>query len=76
MTRVPPLLGAARTGHGVVMPARSFFNLADSFSKKKEYSERRIIGWVTQVCLQLWSNILKLRLESELQSFVSSLGMS
>lgn len=61
MTRVPcPVLGAAVTGRGVVMPARSFFNLADSFSKKKEYSERRIIGWVTQVYFHLWSSILKL----------------
>ncbi|XP_031154039.1 coenzyme Q-binding protein COQ10 homolog B, mitochondrial [Sander lucioperca] len=44
MTRLPPLLGGAMPGRGVVLPARSFFNLADSFSKRKEYSERRIIG--------------------------------
>ncbi|XP_032373129.1 coenzyme Q-binding protein COQ10 homolog B, mitochondrial [Etheostoma spectabile] len=44
MTRLPPLLGGATPGRGVVLPARSFFNLADSFSKRKEYSERRIIG--------------------------------
>ncbi|XP_078118743.1 coenzyme Q-binding protein COQ10 homolog B, mitochondrial [Sander vitreus] len=44
MTRLPPLLGGAMPQRGVVLPARSFFNLADSFSKRKEYSERRIIG--------------------------------
>eukprot|EP00064_Thunnus_orientalis_P008261 superscaffoldBa00000973_g8284 len=46
MTRVPPLLSAAMTGRGIVLPARSFFNIADSFSRRKEYSERRIIGAV------------------------------
>lgn len=50
MTRVPPLLGAAMPGRGILLPARSFFNLADSFSKRKEYSERRIIGSVCHVC--------------------------
>lgn len=44
MTRVPPLLGAAMPGRPVLLPARSFFNLTDSLSKRKEYSERRIIG--------------------------------
>ncbi|XP_034021402.1 coenzyme Q-binding protein COQ10 homolog B, mitochondrial [Thalassophryne amazonica] len=48
MTRVPPLLGSPEPGHGIVLPARSFFNLADSFSKRKEYSERRIIGFSMQ----------------------------
>ncbi|TKS67861.1 Coenzyme Q-binding protein COQ10 -like protein B, mitochondrial [Collichthys lucidus] len=48
MTRVPPLLGAAMPGRGILLPARSFFNLADSFSKRKEYSERRIIGYSMQ----------------------------
>ncbi|XP_059198493.1 coenzyme Q-binding protein COQ10 homolog B, mitochondrial [Centropristis striata] len=48
MSRVPPLLGAAMPGRGIVLPARTFFNLADSFSKRKEYSERRIIGFSMQ----------------------------
>uniref|UniRef100_A0A671NJ03 Coenzyme Q-binding protein COQ10 homolog B, mitochondrial n=1 Tax=Sinocyclocheilus anshuiensis TaxID=1608454 RepID=A0A671NJ03_9TELE len=45
MTRVPPLFRAV-SGRAVVAPARSFFNLSESFNKKKEYSERRIIGYV------------------------------
>uniref|UniRef100_A0A8B9GSN4 Coenzyme Q-binding protein COQ10 homolog B, mitochondrial n=1 Tax=Astyanax mexicanus TaxID=7994 RepID=A0A8B9GSN4_ASTMX len=47
MTRVPPLLRTV-SGRAVVAPARSFFNLADSFNKRKEYSERRIIGYSMQ----------------------------
>uniref|UniRef100_A0A3B5MWR9 Coenzyme Q-binding protein COQ10 homolog B, mitochondrial n=1 Tax=Xiphophorus couchianus TaxID=32473 RepID=A0A3B5MWR9_9TELE len=47
MTRVPPLLGGAMSGRPIVLPTRSFFNLTDSFSKRKEYSERRIIGYVS-----------------------------
>lgn len=42
VTRAPPLLGTAVPGQ--VVPSNAFFNLADSFSKRKEYSERRIIG--------------------------------
>lgn len=42
VTRTPPLLGTAVPGQ--VLPSNGFFNLADSFSKRKEYSERRIIG--------------------------------
>ncbi|PWA19414.1 hypothetical protein CCH79_00017192 [Gambusia affinis] len=44
MTRVPPLLGGAMSGRPIVLPTRSFFNLTGSLSKRKEYSERRIIG--------------------------------
>lgn len=47
MTRVPPLLGAL-PGRAVVAPTRSFFNLAETLNKKKEYSERRIIGYSMQ----------------------------
>uniref|UniRef100_H3BW68 Coenzyme Q-binding protein COQ10 homolog B, mitochondrial n=1 Tax=Tetraodon nigroviridis TaxID=99883 RepID=H3BW68_TETNG len=46
LTRTPPLLGAAVPGQAV--PCNGFFNLADSFSKRKEYSERRIIGYSMQ----------------------------
>ncbi|CAL8321194.1 unnamed protein product [Merluccius merluccius] len=42
--RVPATL----PGHVMAVPARSFFNLADSFSKRREYSERRIIGYSMQ----------------------------
>ncbi|XP_023268299.1 coenzyme Q-binding protein COQ10 homolog B, mitochondrial-like [Seriola lalandi dorsalis] len=50
MTRLPPLLGSATPGlgTGTMLPARSFFNLAESLSKRKEYSERRIIGYSMQ----------------------------
>ncbi|KAI2660721.1 hypothetical protein H4Q32_008366 [Labeo rohita] len=47
MTRVPPLFRAV-SGRAVVAPARSFFNLSESFNKRKEYSERRIIGYSMQ----------------------------
>uniref|UniRef100_A0A8C1VFM2 Coenzyme Q-binding protein COQ10 homolog B, mitochondrial n=1 Tax=Cyprinus carpio TaxID=7962 RepID=A0A8C1VFM2_CYPCA len=46
MTRVPPLFRAV-SGRAAVAPARSFFNLSESFNKRKEYSERRIIGYVS-----------------------------
>lgn len=42
VTRTPPLLGIAIPGQ--IVPSNGLFNLADSFSKRKEYSERRIIG--------------------------------
>ncbi|XP_037542703.1 coenzyme Q-binding protein COQ10 homolog B, mitochondrial [Nematolebias whitei] len=48
MTRAPSLLGPAMPRRAVVLPARSFFNFTDSFSKRKEYSERRIIGYSMQ----------------------------
>ncbi|KAM9342109.1 coenzyme Q-binding protein COQ10 homolog B, mitochondrial isoform 2-T2 [Pholidichthys leucotaenia] len=48
MMRVPPLLGAVMPRQAVALPTRSFFNFADSLSKRKEYSERRIIGYSMQ----------------------------
>ncbi|XP_028249693.1 coenzyme Q-binding protein COQ10 homolog B, mitochondrial [Parambassis ranga] len=48
MTRVPHLVGAAVPGRAIMLPARSFFNLTNSFSKRKEYSERRILGYSMQ----------------------------
>uniref|UniRef100_A0A8C2A9Q8 Coenzyme Q-binding protein COQ10 homolog B, mitochondrial n=2 Tax=Cyprinus carpio TaxID=7962 RepID=A0A8C2A9Q8_CYPCA len=47
MTRVPPLFRAV-SGRAVVAPTRSFFNFSESFNKRKEYSERRIIGYSMQ----------------------------
>uniref|UniRef100_A0A4W5MWN5 Coenzyme Q-binding protein COQ10 homolog B, mitochondrial n=1 Tax=Hucho hucho TaxID=62062 RepID=A0A4W5MWN5_9TELE len=45
MTRMPPLLGTMSRPRVIVAPTRSFFNLADTFNKRKEYSERRIMGY-------------------------------
>lgn len=60
LTHVPPLLCSAMPGQGVALRTRSFFSLADSFSKRKEYSERRIIGFVSfhlygWCAVQIWS---------------------
>ncbi|KAK7913750.1 hypothetical protein WMY93_013961 [Mugilogobius chulae] len=63
MTRVPPVLSAnAVTNHHSVLPARSFFNLADSFSKRKEYSERRIIGYSMQEMYDVVAGVENYRL--------------
>ncbi|XP_026151553.1 coenzyme Q-binding protein COQ10 homolog B, mitochondrial [Mastacembelus armatus] len=62
LMRVPPLLGAVLPGRGVVLPARSFFNLADSFSKRKEYSERRIIGYSMQEIYDVVAGVENYRL--------------
>ncbi|XP_029936468.1 coenzyme Q-binding protein COQ10 homolog B, mitochondrial [Myripristis murdjan] len=62
MTRVPPLLNAAMPGRAMLMPARSFFNLADSLSKRREYSERRIIGYSMQEIYDVVAGVENYRL--------------
>ncbi|XP_056145571.1 coenzyme Q-binding protein COQ10 homolog B, mitochondrial [Lampris incognitus] len=62
MARLPPLLGAAMPGRAMVVPVRSFFNLADSFSKRKEYSERRIIGYSMQEMYEVVAGVENYRL--------------
>ncbi|XP_061648978.1 coenzyme Q-binding protein COQ10 homolog B, mitochondrial isoform X2 [Phyllopteryx taeniolatus] len=47
-TYLPPLLGATLPGRSIVFPARSFFNIANTFSKRREYAERRVIGYSMQ----------------------------
>ncbi|XP_011605736.1 coenzyme Q-binding protein COQ10 homolog B, mitochondrial [Takifugu rubripes] len=60
VTRTPPLLGAAVPGQ--VVPSNGFFNLADSFSKRKEYSERRIIGYSMQEIYEVVAGVENYRL--------------
>ncbi|XP_068602118.1 coenzyme Q-binding protein COQ10 homolog B, mitochondrial [Brachionichthys hirsutus] len=62
MTRVPPLLGAAMPGRCTMFPARGFFNFTDSFSKRKEYSERRVIGFSMQEIYDVVSGVENYRL--------------
>uniref|UniRef100_A0A3P9IRA1 Coenzyme Q-binding protein COQ10 homolog B, mitochondrial n=1 Tax=Oryzias latipes TaxID=8090 RepID=A0A3P9IRA1_ORYLA len=62
MTRAPPLLGVAVPGRAMVLPTRSFFNLTDSFSKRREYSERRIIGYSMQEIYEVVAGVENYRL--------------
>ncbi|XP_005746344.1 coenzyme Q-binding protein COQ10 homolog B, mitochondrial [Pundamilia nyererei] len=62
MMRAHPLLSAAVPGRPITLPSRSFFNLADSFSKKKEYSERRIIGYSMQEIYEVVAEVENYRL--------------
>ncbi|XP_023806674.1 coenzyme Q-binding protein COQ10 homolog B, mitochondrial isoform X1 [Oryzias latipes] len=62
MTRTPPLLGVAVPGRATVLPTRSFFNLTDSFSKRREYSERRIIGYSMQEIYEVVAGVENYRL--------------
>ncbi|XP_061697674.1 coenzyme Q-binding protein COQ10 homolog B, mitochondrial isoform X1 [Syngnathoides biaculeatus] len=48
MTHLPPLLGATLPGRSIVFSARSFFNIGNTFSKRREYAERRVIGYSMQ----------------------------
>uniref|UniRef100_A0A3Q4MVT7 Coenzyme Q-binding protein COQ10 homolog B, mitochondrial n=1 Tax=Neolamprologus brichardi TaxID=32507 RepID=A0A3Q4MVT7_NEOBR len=62
MMRAHPLLSAAVLGRPITLPSRSFFNLADSFSKRKEYSERRIIGYSMQEIYEVVAEVENYRL--------------
>ncbi|XP_057708749.1 coenzyme Q-binding protein COQ10 homolog B, mitochondrial isoform X2 [Corythoichthys intestinalis] len=62
LTRLPPLLGAIMPGRSVILPARSFFNIANTFSKRREYAERRIIGYSMQQMYEVVAGVENYRL--------------
>lgn len=59
MKRLPPMLKTTLPGPVLVAPARTFFNLANSFNKRKEYSERRIIGYSMQEMYEVVADVEK-----------------
>ncbi|XP_075966454.1 coenzyme Q-binding protein COQ10 homolog B, mitochondrial [Anarhichas minor] len=61
MTRAPLLRSTVMPGLGI-LSSRSFFNLAASFSKRKEYSERRIIGYSMQEIYDVVAGVENYRL--------------
>ncbi|XP_029967585.1 coenzyme Q-binding protein COQ10 homolog B, mitochondrial [Salarias fasciatus] len=61
MTR-PHLASSVSPGHLISPPTRHFFNLTDSFSRRKEYSERRIIGYSMQEIYDVVSSVEDYRL--------------
>ncbi|XP_028292738.1 coenzyme Q-binding protein COQ10 homolog B, mitochondrial isoform X1 [Gouania willdenowi] len=62
MTHSPPLFTTVSQSRVVAPPTRHFFNLSSSFSKRKEYSERRIIGYSMQEIYEVVSGVENYRL--------------
>ncbi|KAM9802989.1 coenzyme Q-binding protein COQ10 homolog B, mitochondrial isoform X1 [Syngnathus typhle] len=61
MTPLPALLGATMPVRSVVFPTRAFFNIANTFSKRREYAERRIIGYSMQQMYEVVANVADYR---------------